>query len=271
MSVSKNLIKYIHSLSTKKARTKEGAFVVEGFKSVGDLLRTGFEPRVVVATQEWFDTAGASLSGSLDGVDVFLATEDELKRASLLQHPQQVIAVFRLPSPQWLPADASPLDATLRRDVVLCLDGIQDPGNLGTIIRTADWFGVRHIVCSPSTADAYAPKVVQATMGSIARVRLTYTDLPEFLSHVSPETAVLGTFLDGEPLGSSSPLPSVACGAVVVMGNEGNGISPEVRRKVTRRILIPSYPADRTSVPESLNVSTATAIILAELRMHGEL
>lgn len=268
MSVSKNLIKYIHSLSTKKVRTKEGAFVVEGFKSVGDLLRAGFEPLVIVATQEWFDTVGASVLASLDGVDVFLANGEELRRTSLLQHPQQVIAVFRLPSPEWLPMDALSLSETLRKDVVLCLDGIQDPGNLGTIIRTADWFGVRHIVCSPTTADAYAPKVVQATMGSIGRVRLTYTELPKFLSQLDSGTVVLGTFLDGESL-SASPLPSVANGAVVVMGNEGNGISCEVGSAVTRRILIPSFPADRASVPESLNVSTATAIILADLRLHG--
>lgn len=268
MSVSKNLIKYIHSLSTKKVRTKEGAFVVEGFKSVGDLLRAGFEPLVIVATQEWLDTAGASFARNLDGVDIFLATAEELRHASLLQHPQQVIAVFRLPSPEWLPADAVSISETLQKDVVLCLDGVQDPGNLGTIIRTADWFGVRHIVCSPTTADAYAPKVVQATMGSIARIRLTYTDLPEFLSQLDSETIVLGTFLDGESL-AASPLPSVTNGAVVVMGNEGNGISPELARAVTRRILIPSFPADRTSVPESLNVSTATAIILAELRLYN--
>lgn len=278
MSVSKNLIKYIHSLAIKKVRSKENAFVVEGFKSVEDLLEAGFKPLIIIATKAWLLNTQGAAKEILDDIQkstlknqcetkVFLANDEELRRASLLQHPQQVIAVFELPAADWLPASTMPLTETIKSDLVLCLDGVQDPGNLGTIIRTADWFGIRHIVCSPSTADAFAPKVVQATMGSIARVKLTYTSLPDFLKELSVKIPIMGTLLDGTPLGSETKLPSAG---VVVMGNEGNGISQEVKGLLTQRILIPNFFVDRTSRAESLNVSIATAIILAELRMHGK-
>jgi len=153
------------------------------------------------------------------------------------------------------------MPSTASDDLVLCLDGVQDPGNLGTIIRTADWFGIKHIVCSQQTVDAFSPKVVQATMGSIARVSVHYTDLTSFLTSLPEGTPVYGTFLDGKNLYHEQLKPN----GVIIMGNEGNGISAEIARHVTHRLLIPPYPAD-SDTAESLNVSIATAIICAEFR-----
>ena len=146
----------------------------------------------------------------------------------------------------------------------LALDGIQDPGNLGTIIRIADWFGIETVVCSPDTADAYAPKVVQATMGSLARVKIVYQDLAELIDALPTDFPVYGTLLDGRDIYAETLTPH----GLIVMGNEGNGISPEIARKITRRLLIPNYPADRPTA-DSLNVAIATAITCAEFRRRA--
>ena len=158
-------------------------------------------------------------------------------------------------------AQAGKLPQPASNELALALDGVQDPGNLGTIIRIADWFGITKIYCSRETADAYNPKVVQATMGSIARVRLVYTDLVPMLRSAEGEVPVYGTLLDGEDL-YDKPLTQ---GGIIVMGNEGNGISPEVRPLVTERLLIPSFPPNRPTA-ESLNVAIATAVVCAEFR-----
>ena len=244
MAISKNLAKLVRSLETKKGRKKEGLFVAEGPKVVTDLMAVN-SPVRVIATAEWFASTGLSPSEQ-DAV----VTDDELRKVSFLQHPQQVIALFPLPS---LPAPRSPLP---ENSLAVALDGVQDPGNLGTIIRIADWFGIDSVVCSYDTADAWSPKVVQATMGSIARVNIVYTDLKEYLSHAT--IPICGTLLDGENI-YAQELPREA---IIVMGNEGNGISPAIRPLITHRLLIPQFRPGA----ESLNVAIATAITCSEFR-----
>ncbi|MBO7045465.1 MAG: RNA methyltransferase [Prevotella sp.] len=240
--ISKNQIKYIRQLELKKYRKREGVFVAEGPKVVCDLLRR-YQPVAVYATAEW------------QGKGATPVTEDELHRISFLQHPQQVLALFRLPQDISLSSFHFPLSS-----LSLALDGVQDPGNLGTIIRIADWFGIDTIYCSEDTADAYNPKVVQATMGSIARVNIIYTDLLQLFDSLSHSYPVYGTLLDGEDI-YQQPLTKEG---IIVMGNEGNGISEAIRQRVNRRLLIPCFREGDTA--ESLNVAIATAITCSEFK-----
>lgn len=248
--ISKAKIKYIHSLEQKKNRKAEGVFVAEGPKVVGDLLET-MKPRLVVATEQWL-----CQQNELPQCEVVEVTEDELRKVSFLQHPQQVLAVF--PQPESV-SGAGLFENN--SNLVLALDGVQDPGNLGTIIRIADWFGIEQIVCSQETADAWNPKVVQATMGSIARVHVSYCDLASFLDSLPEGTPVYGTLLDGDDINKAE----IQNRGVVIMGNEGNGISPAIAQRVTHRLLIPNYPEGRKTA-DSLNVAIATAITCFEIR-----
>ncbi len=243
--LSKNQIKYVKQLEQKKYRVQEQAFVAEGPKVVGDLLSEGFTPLFIYATEEWLM--------SHEPKKPLLVTAEELRRLSFLQHPQQVVAVFRLPTHC---NPASPILHTPSAKLILALDGVQDPGNLGTIIRIADWFGIDGIVCSRDTADAWSPKVVQASMGSIARVSIGYTDLKEYLKTTT--LPACGTVLDGESI-YGMQLPREA---VIVMGNEGNGISHDIRQLLTHRLLIPSFRQGA----DSLNVAIATAVTCFEFR-----
>jgi TrmH family RNA methyltransferase len=248
VAISKNHIKFIRQLEQKKFRRREGLFVAEGTKVVGDLL-AHYQPHAVFATDDW---------QAPEGISVQRVTDDELRRLSFLQHPQQVLALFPIPLPPDISLNSHPSPIT--SELSLALDGIQDPGNLGTIIRIADWFGIKHIFCSEDTVDAWNPKVVQATMGSIARVNIFYINLSEFLDTLPAGFPVYGTLLDGENIYTQPLTPH----GLIVMGNEGNGISPEIRQKVNRRLFIPSYRTDDTA--ESLNVAIATAITCAEFR-----
>ena len=254
MGVSKAQIKEVRSLQMKKFRDELGLFVAEGDKCVEE-LRKGFE----------------LVSLYREGEN---ATRTEIEQMSGLQTPQGTIGVFRK-------GQRDDVRCT-KENLILALDGVQNPGNLGTIIRTCDWFGVHDIVCSHDTADCYNPKVVQATMGALARVRVQYTNLAEWLKAVGSQHAdvsIYGTLLDGkdmyEELSAVRSQPSAegsklkAESSIIIMGNEGNGISEEVRAMVTHPIRIPSYPRD-TETSESLNVSIATAIVLAEFRRRGE-
>lgn len=251
--LSKGRIKQIHSLEQKKYRRSEGLFVAEGHKLVGELLAAGHRPVYLCHTLEW--------CGEVLSVDcpTDLVTEDELRTASLLQHPQQVLALFPLPS--WNVPDVR----HGKENLLLALDGVQDPGNLGTICRIADWFGIEDIICSVGTVDVFNPKTIQATMGAIARVRVHYIDLEQYLKQAR-ELGVLvyGTFLNGNNIYQESLSPH----GVIVMGNEGNGISDAIASMVTDRILIPNYPEGR-STTESLNVAVATAVTCAEFRRRG--
>ena len=247
--ISKNKIKYIRSLELKKNRNKEGKFVAEGFKVVDDLL--ALQPAdLIVATQEWLH--GKHLAAQTEVIEV---TEEELKKVSFLQHPQQVLAVFR---------QATSGDYSINTsELSLALDGVQDPGNLGTIIRIADWFGITHIYCSQDTADVYNPKVVQATMGSIARVKVEYGNLLALVESLPADVPVYGTLLDGDNIYQQT----LENRGLIVMGNEGKGISPALTKKVNRRLLIPNFPEGRATA-DSLNVAIATAITCSEFRRN---
>ena len=248
--ISKNKIKYIRSLELKKNRNKEGLFVAEGHKVVDDLL--ALRPAMlIVATLEWLQ--GKHLNERTEVIEV---TEEELKKVSFLQHPQQVLAVFEQDSQNAF--EATEVDVT---ELNLALDGVQDPGNLGTIIRIADWFGITHIYCSQETADVYNPKVVQATMGSIARVSVRYGDLQALIDNLPEGTPVYGTLLDGENIYQQE----LENRGIIIMGNEGKGISPALAKKVNKRLLIPNFPEGRATA-DSLNVAIATAITCSEFR-----
>lgn len=248
MHLSKAQIKWVRSLQLKKNRDAEGVFVAEGEKCVNE-LRNAFE-LVLLATPE-------------------NATSTEIEQMSSLRTPQGVIGVFkrrgeRLSAPQKSADFPGPPQARGER-LVVALDGVQDPGNLGTIIRTCDWFGINDILCSHDTADCYNPKVVQATMGALARVRLHYVDLPQVLAEIKAEgTPLYGTLLEGINMYQPHAIADKQHG-IIIMGNEGNGISPAIRQLITHPLLIPSYPADAIT-SESLNVGIATAIVLAEFR-----
>ena len=251
--ISKSQVKLIKSLQLKKFRDELGLFVAEGEKCVAELTKS-------------FELVHLYREGEN-------ATRTEIEQMSGLKTPQGVVGVFKKRPISNFKFQIS--------DLVLALDGVQDPGNLGTIVRTCDWYGVHDIFCSLDTADCYNPKVVQATMGALSRVRVHYVDLPSWLSEIKHQTSdirIYGTLLDGKDMYdviSSSrdhEIPSI-----IVMGNEGNGISQEVRKLITSPIRIPSYPKNGASehsgkseeapeVIESLNVSIATAIVLAEFR-----
>lgn len=248
--ISKAKAKLIRSLGQKKQRDTTGLFVAEGPKVVSDIMECA-TPTLLLATRDWLAKNNVS-----QGAEVCEVTDDELRAVSFLQHPQQVLAVFRQ-------SDVSaPYDTALSPDsLYIALDGVQDPGNLGTIIRIADWFGIEHVFASPTTADVWNPKVVQATMGSIARVSVTYAPLVPLIERAPEGFPIYGTLLDGKDIHEAK----LRGRGLLVMGNEANGITPDVARRVTERILIPNYPRGRKTA-DSLNVAIATAIMAYALR-----
>ena len=285
--ISKAQVKFVRSLQLKKVRDAEGLFVAEGEKCVEE-LRRGFELVYYIQTGLRPDRIQTGLRPDR----ILLATSAEIEQMSSLKTPQGVIGVFKKNGGLMNGDAAKPLNGGMMQDdLILVLDGVQDPGNLGTIIRTCDWFGVHEIVCSKDTADCYNPKVVQATMGALARVKVRYLDLPQWLEGIRNQESgirIYGTLLDGknmyEVLGNGGLMNGDAAKplnggltqtglrpdrvqTIIIMGNEGNGISAEVRKFITDPIYIPTYPNKETSdVVESLNVSIATAIVLAEFR-----
>ncbi|UGS20788.1 TrmH family RNA methyltransferase [Flavobacterium cyclinae] len=238
--VSKNQIKLITSLQQKKYRKQEQLFIAEGIKVVQELLFSNFELLYLFTTKQDF------LDVSKDKVHAI--TDSELKKISALANPNTCLAVFKMPNPkEWN-----------ENGLILALDDVRDPGNLGTIIRLCDWFGIETLFCSEESVDIYNPKVVQATMGSISRVNIVYGDLELFLKESS--LPVFGTFMDGNNI-YQEKLPKEG---IIVMGNEANGISPSVEKLVSQRIAIPRF--GNLQLTESLNVATATAIILSEFK-----
>jgi TrmH family RNA methyltransferase len=249
--ISKNLIKNLRRLEQKKHRQSSGLFVGEGPKVVGELL-SAFQSETFYCTSEW-----AANHRDVDGETV-VVSDEELQRLSFLQHPQQVLGVFHLPvEEESLEHSISQVTSSL----CLGLDGVRDPGNVGTIIRIADWFGIDTVFCSTDSADAFSPKVVQATMGSLARVRVIPTDLFALVNHLPPCTPVYGTLLDGDNLYTSELFNH----GLLLMGNESLGLSPSLRKCLTHRLFIPPHPPGRATA-ESLNVAVATAICCAEFR-----
>ena len=217
-----------------------GAFIAEGEKLVGEIRNSSLRIRRILQTKPIF-------------AEGELVSEKEMERISQLKSANSVLAVVELPTRKLANVQPS-------KNLVLALDRVQNPGNLGTIIRLADWFGISDIVCSEDTADCFNPKVVQATMGAILRVRVHYTNLAKWLAE-QRDTKIYGTFLEGENIYNAQLDKS----GVIVMGNEGQGISAEVAKCVSHKLLIPPYPADRCG-SESLNVAVATAVICSEFR-----
>ena len=236
---SKSQIKLIKSLSQKKFRSREGLFLIEGKKGIFELLQSNLVLHALFTTKDVFDAPKALTN---------IISEAELKKISNLSTPQTALAVFKIPEYSLPQAEA----------LQVALDEIQDPGNLGTIIRMCDWFGVEHLLCSQGTVDCYNPKVVQASMGSIARVNVHYVDLPEYLLEVRKKLPVYGAFLEGKNIYKED----LSANGIIVMGNEANGISSEVEKFVTQKLKIPQFGNIQNT--ESLNVATATAIFLSE-------
>jgi len=238
MSLSKNYIKLITSLSQKKYRLKHKLFVVEGVKVVHEFLNSSYELEIVFSTDTDFSST-----------DKFIeVTDQELKKISSLKNPNKVLAIFKIPN------QINPIMGGL----ILALDSINDPGNLGTIIRLCDWFGIEQLVCSNETVDCFNSKVVQASMGSLTRVAVSYLDLKKYLQNASVPIFVAD--MDGLDV-YKTKLPD---SALLVLGNEANGISDEIKQLVTTKITIPRYGAFQQT--ESLNVATASAILLSEFR-----
>ena len=254
--LSKNKQKLIRSLDRKKNRDAEGLFLAEGPKLVTELL-AHFRCRLLVGEPAVLSKVPFETNAVAERVEV---TAEELARVSLQRAPQGVLAVFEKPQP----VAAQSLLPVAGRSLCLALDGVQDPGNVGTIVRIADWWGIEHVICSHDTADVFAPKTVQSTMGALGRVGVHYTDLPAWLDALPAGTPVYGTLLDGDNLYESE----LTTHGIIVMGNEGNGLSSAVRERVSHRLLIPSFPPDRPT-SESLNVAVATAVTCAEFRRRS--
>ncbi|PRX57944.1 TrmH family RNA methyltransferase [Flagellimonas meridianipacifica] len=238
--VTKNQIKLVTSLQQKKYRNQHGLFIVEGLKTVREILNSELKPYAIFVDQERHKTDLGDLT--------FLVSPKVLAQMSGQSNPSGILGVFHIPESVQPSLD----------NWIIALDAIRDPGNLGTIIRLCDWFNVKHLVCSKDTVDCYNPKVLQATMGSIARVNVHYMDLIDFISK-NDSVPVMGTFMDGSPLYKES-FPKRG---ILIMGNEANGISNPIEEQVTHRIGIPQFGEHST---ESLNVASATAILLSEIR-----
>ncbi|MCT4630693.1 RNA methyltransferase [Winogradskyella sp.] len=237
--LSKHQIKLIKSLNQKKYRQQLSLFIVEGVKGINEFLNSDFKLHNLYTTKSIFD-APKNLTIEI--------SETELKKISSLKSPNTALAVFKIP-------DALEIN---KEALIIALDDVRDPGNLGTIIRLCDWYGVKDLVCSFNTVDCYNPKVVQATMGSLTRINVNYLNLPDFIS--STKETVFGTFMNGENI-YNTDLPK---NGIIVMGNEANGISEAVQNKITRRITIPQFGEIKET--ESLNVANATAIVLSEFK-----
>ncbi|MDR1345987.1 MAG: RNA methyltransferase [Bacteroidales bacterium] len=245
MALSKNKIQEIRKLHQKKFREELKLFLVEGTKSVSDLLASGLHVREILATESWV-TRHSALCGK---ADITILSRAEMDRISMLTAPQEVIAVVA--TPHFEVTDINPAQP------LLVLDDIRDPGNLGTILRTADWFGVLQVLCSASTVEVTSPKVIQATMGSFTRVKVIYSDLSQYLDSIAGNRRILGTFMSGSHIGDIR----FCAGDILIIGNETNGISPEIAMRVTDRVHIPAT-CHTVSHAESLNASVAAGIAM---------
>ncbi|WP_439151415.1 TrmH family RNA methyltransferase [Winogradskyella sp.] len=239
--VTKHQIKLINSLAQKKYRQQHKLFVVEGIKGISEFINSSFKLHSLYTTKAIFDAPKER---------TFEITEKELRKISSLKNPNVALAIFNSPE------SSKPKQEGL----IIALDDVRDPGNLGTIIRLCDWYGVSDLICSTTTVECYNPKVVQATMGSLTRVNVNYTDLEQFLK--TSNTEVFGTFMEGENIYKQS-LPEHG---IVVLGNEANGISDVIESFINQKISIPRFGKIQST--ESLNVANATAIVLSEFRRH---
>ena len=249
MSLSKNKIKYITSLKEKKFRNQHKTFVAEGSKLISDLLQS-MKCQLLVVSENLKDTVFKP-----DVEELIIATSSEIRKASHLVTPPDAIAVFYQSS-----YDYSKTEYLNKLNLVL--DGIQDPGNLGTIIRIADWFGIENIFCSIDTVDVYNTKTVQATMGALSRVKMHYANISDIITQQN--SPVYGTFLDGEDIYQQQ----LSNKGLIVMGNEGKGIRPEIEKLITNRLYIPNF-SNSSITSESLNVAVASAVVCSEFRRRS--
>lgn len=243
--ISKSQISFIKSLHQKKIRKEHGLFIVEGLKSIQEFINSEYVVDSVYCTENLMPKLD-NLSRKIKPVGI---TESELSRISALSTPQAILAIVQIP--QQTDLNIKKLDGSF----ILALDGVQDPGNLGTIIRTADWFGLNTILCSKDTAEVYNPKVVQASMGSLSRVNIIYTDLGDVFSKIN--IPVYGALLDGKSIYETD----FGHQGIILLGNEGNGISEDLIEKINYPITIPRY-----GKAESLNVAISASIFCSELR-----
>ena len=250
--LSKNKIKLIQSLNRKKDRDESGLFLAEGNKMVEEVLRSDYSIETLVCTPQFISQHPGIHHRASELIE---ADKELIQKASLLQNPQEALAIIKQP------AIEKP-HLTLDTELYLALDFIQDPGNLGTILRIADWFGIGAIVCSENTVDVFNPKVVQASMGAIFRIKTVYLNLENFLLEtLKSQVPVYGTFMDGNNIYSEPLTPN----GIVVLGNEGNGISDQISHLVTHRITIPTF-STKASKSESLNVAIAASICCSEFK-----
>ena len=250
--LSKNKIKLIQSLNRKKDRDESGLFLVEGNKMVEEALRSEYQIETLVCTAQFADQHPEIRSKAKE---IIIADKDLIQKASLLQNPQEALAIVIQP-------ELNTPEMNLNTELCLALDFIQDPGNLGTILRIADWFGINTVICSENTVDVFNPKVVQASMGAIFRIKTSYTNLESFLLEASKsQIPVYGTFMDGNNIYTES----LTKNGIIVFGNEGNGISDQIAQLVNRRIAIPTFSTNPNKA-ESLNVAIAASICCSEFR-----
>lgn len=250
--LSKNKIRIIQSLNRKKNRDELGVFLVEGNKMVSEAIRSDFEIEMIACTSEYavqFQNLGNRCN------ELIITDHESIEKASLLQNPQDALAIVRQPKYNFREID-------FQKELCLALDFIQDPGNLGTILRVADWFGINHLICSENTVDNFNPKVVQASMGAVFRIKTYVTELTSLLKPLAlDDIPVYGTFLEGENIYEQS----LSSNGIIILGNEGNGISEPVGRLVGHKLLIPDFSTHHNK-PESLNVAIAAAVCCSEFR-----
>ena len=254
--LSKNQIKLITSLKIKKYREEYGLFCAEGLKIVSELLtQNKFNIESLFGTEEWISSNFENLSSK--NIEANTITQSELDRISQLKSANQVLAVIKI-------GESNISNIDVNEELVLVLDEIKDPGNMGTIIRIADWFGIKSIVCSENTVDIYNSKVIQSTMGSFLRVNVYYSSIIDFLHKNKSKSKIYGAFLDGTPIYQEK----LSRNGILVIGNESNGISKELVNMIDYKLKIPSFSTNKV-LAESLNASIATAIICSEFRRNN--
>jgi len=248
--ISKAKIKLIQSLKQKKYRTKNGLFVAEGYKTIIDLLDSEIKSVGIYGIADVLENVK-----NTDKTELFEVSANEMKKISFLSTASNILGLFEIPEIN--------IDDCFANDFLIALDGVQDPGNLGTIVRLADWFGVKNIICSLDCVDVYKPKTVQSTMGSIVRVKVHYADLPEFLQKAKSEKKhqIYGSFMNGKSIYKTSFRQK----KILIMGSEGQGISKEVAQFIDEHISIPAF-FEGANGPESLNVAVASSIIVSEMK-----
>lgn len=257
--LSKAQIKFINSLHQKKFRQQNEMFIAEGSKIVLDFLKNGAKPYLIIASNNWINENAINISEDKYSINnnsqvkcrIIQCDESIIKKCSVLSTPTNILAVFKFPEN---------VVEDIENKLSIILDNVQDPGNLGTIIRTAEWFGIKNIFCNKGTVDVYNPKVIQATMGAILGVNIIYTDIKELITkHSSSTFPIYGTYMEGENLYTKE----LSNKGFIVMGNEGKGISGEITSLITEKISIPNA-CPGSGIAESLNVAIATSIICSE-------